>query len=123
MLVITTHNGDGTGNNPERVRARGTRKKILDRSTTLGLAQLHLVGLVPPDAVEILRQRDELRAGRGSRRDEPRRCFEVRRELRRRHHLQRRNAGLQGLTGCVVCAAVVTLSTFGSIQLPDTWNS
>src|SRR5207248_11030451 len=42
-------------------------------------------------------------------------------ELRRRHHLQR--SDFQGVTDSVGGGVEVSFSTFGSTQLPETWNS
>ena len=84
-------------------------------------AQGDLVALVTADEVEILRQRGELRAGGGRLGHQPAGRLEVRRELRARHHLDRRDAreGHQ-FEICGVEGGGRIFSTFGSAQLPLT---
>src|SRR5206468_5210454 len=63
MPFIRTRYGDGAGNDPELVIAGGARKEILDRARAVGFTGAQLVGVLAPDHVEVLWQRDEARAG------------------------------------------------------------
>jgi hypothetical protein len=97
------------------------REKLLHWTFAIGLAQLDLVALVATDHVEVLRQRGEARAGGGRFGDEPSRGLEVGRELRSRHHLDRRDAGARHqFCTCGVIGGGTIFSTFGSLQLPLT---
>src|SRR2546421_12581008 len=111
--------GGGAADYPDPLLACRRGQEILDRPFSLGLGELHLVGLVAADEVEVLRQRHELRAG-GDRGGDQARCrAQVGLELGCRNHLDRRHPGLRhGDTDSLAGGMTASLLTLGSLQLP-----
>src|SRR5207237_2297649 len=102
--------------------ACGGGEKILDRAFAVALAHLHLVALVAADEVEVLRQRDEARAGRDGLCDQPLRRLEVGRHLGGGNHLHRGDFRFHWLLPCAstACAWMPIFATLGSLHAPVT---
>src|SRR2546423_130939 len=111
--------GGGAADYPDPLLACRRGQEILDRPFSLGLGELHLVGLVAADEVEVLRQRHELRAGGDRGGDQARGRAQVGLELGCRNHLDRRHPGLRhGDTDSLAGGMAASLLTLGSLQLP-----
>src|SRR5256885_990442 len=109
---------------PDAVLARAARQELLDRAAPVGLGERHFVGLVTADAVEVLRQRHEPRAGGGRGGDQAAGRCQVGGEFRRRNHLHGGDSCLaHGVLASEVDGATVSFTTLGSVQLPLTSNS
>jgi hypothetical protein len=74
------------------VPARGLGEEILDPPGAVALAHFQLVGVAPAEHAEEFGQCGDLCAALGSARDEAPRGREIELDIRRRNHLDRRDA-------------------------------